>query len=242
MALTPTPAVYHRAPMSPPIPLRLSVSRLLTLAVLLCSLAGCGGGAPEGGAGGGDSAGGESSAASVSGPALPVPDSAVLRSTMTQALQDAWTLVEITAAQPGPADAGETDADDRIAAWFVNRESVVQQTAALVSVLDAAPIYERAIGAALMGYLLEDISADALDMPVPGGSVTDPELAEANRDARDEQLRTYREGAVSSYFVCVEALDSLADPAWAAWREFCVVRAEENDEFNSMPTGDGEYD
>ena len=176
------------------------------------------------------------------GPApLPLPTPPVPRGAMSAGLQEAWTLVEETLAVPppsGPRD-GDPNAEnwvaDTLPNWLQGRLEVVQRATAALGDLGAAPLYERAIAAALLGYLIEDTVADVRGMPIPGAIASDPELLTAYREALGSSLSPIAEQAASGYQACAASLDRQGDPAWGEWRAFCFERAEELEELYGAP-------
>jgi hypothetical protein len=215
--------------------------RALLVASLL--LAACGGSSSSGAAepaSGGSSSGGEAAdptanapPAISTGPApLPIPTPPVARGDMSPALQAIWTRTEeILAEGPPPPPGGDQNVEDwtsrTLQVWLSARSAAIGELTEQLSGLGAAPLYERAIGAALLGTLIEDFVADVRGAPIPAAVAADPELLGIYRSSLDGMLGGIAERSAVSFQICAGNLDQLGDPAWGEWRAFCFERAEE---------------
>lgn len=219
------------------------------LPATMLALVACGGSPPpEEGSGdtlfttaGGESDGGGEAVAV--GPApLPLPTPPVGRAALDPALQRYWTRAEEVIAASPPAAVSDPDAGpegrEALTDWLGARaESVREMVHGLQSFTEVA-LYERAIAAALLGYVIEDTMADARGAPVPADIASDPELLTAYRSALDDVLTPFAEQASMGYQICTEALDRHGDVAWGEWRAFCFERAEELAEIYGGAEGD----
>jgi hypothetical protein len=178
---------------------------------------------------GGDSSGGEAVAV---GPApLPLPTPPIARAALDPQLQSYWTRAEEIIAAAPPAAASDPDAGpearEALTDWLSARAESVREMIRGLEAFTGVALYERAIAAALLGYVIEDTMADTRGAPVPADIASDPELLTAYRDALDDVLVPFAEQASMGYQICTEALDRHGEPAWGEWRAFCFERAEE---------------
>lgn len=162
-----------------------------------------------------------------SGPApLPLPRPPVARGAMSVATQETWTATEeLMAVAPPPAP--ESGEDSRFTEWLQQRLEGVGSLVRRLEGLGGAPLYERAVGGALLGTAMEDTVADARGAPVSTEITSDPELLAAYRQSLDQVLLPFAQQAATGYQLCAALLDELGDPRWGEWRAFCYERAEE---------------
>lgn len=166
------------------------------------------------------------------GPApLPIPTPPVPRGAMSPALQQIWTRAEeLLAEGPPPAPEGDANVEEwtatTLGAWLRGRTEAVSELTDRLGGLEGAPLYERALGAALLGTVIEDLVADVRGAPVPASITSDPELFGIYRSSLDGLLGGIAERAAASYQFCAASLDEHGDPAWGEWRAFCFEEAE----------------
>ena len=166
---------------------------------------------------------------------VPVPQPAVAREELSEPLQQTWTgIEEVVAIRPpdGPMD-GTEDAIREWAAgplmdWINTRREATRAVGEIARGVPDEPVYERAVGAALFGYALEEFAADIRSSPVPTSVAEDPELLAIYVDALHEALRPTVIESVTNYAVCQQRLASLGDESeWLPWRAYCVQRGQE---------------
>lgn len=166
---------------------------------------------------------------------VPVPAPAVAREELSEPLQQTWTgIEEVVAIRPpdGPVEA----TTEAIAAWargpllrwIRTRREATAAVGQIASEVPEEPVYERAIGAALFGYALEEFAADIRSSPVPATIAQDAELLAIYVEALHQSLRPVIVESVSNYAVCQQRLASLGDESeWLPWRAYCVQRGQE---------------
>lgn len=162
-----------------------------------------------------------------SGPApLPLPMPPVPRGAMTVPTQETWTATEeLMAMTPPNAPEGSDGAE--FTEWLQRRVEGISALVRRLERLGSAPLYERAIGGALLGTAMEDTVADARGAPVSTDITSDPELLAAYRQALDQVLLPFAQQAATGYQLCAAMLDELGDASWGEWRAFCFERAED---------------
>lgn len=166
---------------------------------------------------------------------VPVPQPAVAREELSEPLQQTWTgIEEVVAIRPpdGPTEATEDSirawAEGPLTQWITERRDATRAVGTVAANVPEEPVYERALGAALFGYALEDFAADIRSSPVPTEITGDPELLEIYMGALTEALRPVAIESVTDYAVCQQRLASLGDESeWVPWRAYCVERGRE---------------
>lgn len=189
---------------------------------------------------------------------VPVPQPAVAREELSEPLRRTWTgIEEVVAIRPpdGPMEATEAAIDEWAAGplseWITTRREATRAVGEIASGVPEEPVYERAVGAALFGYALEEFAADIRSSPVPSQIAEDAELLTIYVGALDESLRPIVLESVTNYAVCQQRLASLGDESeWLPWRAYCVQRGQEiieiyqlqpdTDEASSGADGDAE--
>ncbi len=166
---------------------------------------------------------------------VPVPQPAVAREELSEPLQQTWTgIEEVVAIRPpeGPMDA-TTEAIEEWAAgplteWITTRREATRAVGEVASGVPEEPVWERAVGAALFGYALEEFAADIRSSPVPTEIAEDAELLGIYIDTLNQALRPTVIESVTNYAVCQQRLASLGDESeWLPWRAYCVQRGQE---------------
>ena len=166
---------------------------------------------------------------------VPVPQPAVAREELSEPLQQTWTgIEEVVAIRPpdGPLDATEEAIEQWAAGpltdWIVTRRDATAAVGQVASGVPEEPVWERAVGAALFGYALEEFAADIRSSPVPTEIAEDAELLTIYIDALNQSLRPVVIESVTNYAVCQQRLASLGDESeWLPWRAYCVQRGQE---------------
>lgn len=209
--------------------------RLLLFACLLA--AGCAGSAeaPATPATGG-TAGGETTrpAEMRATTPIPVPQPGRAREQLSPELQAVWERVEMAIAlAPPEPPSGSTQED--IEAWAEGpfRQWVERRLAATNHALEPmramreAPVEERAMGAALFGYLYEDAVSSIRGAPIPDAVAGDPELLAIYSETLNSALLPYARMAAQAYYGCVVLFREVEDEAWAEWPAYCDTRGSE---------------
>ncbi|HJL18460.1 MAG TPA: hypothetical protein RMH99_22540 [Sandaracinaceae bacterium LLY-WYZ-13_1] len=225
--------------------------------ILLCALlAACGGGSPDEGAsttadGAAEpttTAGGEAEPEPEPPPEepvepvvlrsttpVPVPQPAVPRDELSEALQAVWTSVEEQVASQRP-DAPEENTIEAVQAWtegpfqawLVARREALDQTRPLLAEVPDDPPHERALALALWAYAFEDLGAQVAGVPVPERVARDRELLDIYVGSLNEATIPIGERAVELYADCQQRLQALGDDSeWLPWRAYCVQRGQE---------------
>jgi hypothetical protein len=166
---------------------------------------------------------------------VPVPQPAVAREELSDALQQLWTQVEETVSMrppDGPAEASQEAvqewADGPFTTWIRERRRSMAGALSTSEDVPEDPPHERAVASALMGYALEDFAADVRGSPVPDDIARDPELLGIYIESLREVLRPLAIEAVVSYAYCQRRLAGLGDESpWLPWRAYCVQRGRE---------------
>ncbi|MEC7522705.1 MAG: hypothetical protein VYE22_22645 [Myxococcota bacterium] len=166
---------------------------------------------------------------------VPVPQPAVAREAMTEALQALWTQIEEVVAMRPPEPPEEPSmeaiqawADGPLADWLEARHDAMGVAREISEGVPDEPSYERAVGAALFAYALEDLAADVRGAPVPEEIASDPELLEIYTEHLDAAIRPIATESVVSYAYCQRRIAELGDDSeWLPWRAYCVQRGRE---------------
>ena len=166
---------------------------------------------------------------------VPVPQPAVPREELSEPLQQTWTgIEEVVAIRPPDGPEAPTQAsiaawaEGPLSEWITTRREATRAVGTIAADVPEEPIWERAVGAALFAYALEDFAADIRSSPVPVEIADDPELLGIYVDALTEALRPVAIEAVVNYAVCQQRLAALGDESeWLPWRAYCVQRGQE---------------
>lgn len=225
--------------------------------LLALVLAACGGAAPSAAPPSvepaAESAGGEAPAEPMvlrTTTPIPVPQPAIPREDLHEALQGIWTATEEAVSQrpPEPPAATneallETWAAESFAPWVNARRTRIQEMEPAVAILGDDPV-ALSVAAALFGYAYEDTAAGIRGAPVPEAIAADAELLEIYVATLDEALRPFAQRALESYAYCAITLARLAQtpvspgpsagPAndvsemqgtpWISWAAYCLDR------------------
>lgn len=178
---------------------------------------------------------------------IPVPRTGVSRDAMSEPAQLVYRQVEeaIAIRPPEPPTQGTLEA---VNAWAEGpfRVFLEHRLAATQAALDTmarmtqSPVTERGMGAALLGYLYEDMVASIRGSAVPEDIAHDPELLDAYRGALSAAVGPLAGYAANAYQGCVSLFGQAADPAWAEWSPYCTVHLEDVEEaFGVTPTSQG---
>jgi hypothetical protein len=165
---------------------------------------------------------------------VPVPQPAVARDDLGEPLQLLWDRTEraVAVRPPEPPSEGTLEAVEAWAAgpfveWMAARRAAIAEAEDDVAFLVEAQPYERAVAAALFGYMYEDTAAGVRGAPVPVDVAADPELLEVYVQTLDEALMPYAQSSAEAYASCATTLAALRDPAWNEWGAYCVDRGRE---------------
>jgi hypothetical protein len=210
---------------------------LLAFAVL-----GCGGSSEPEPIAAEDTSGGETvvTAEPVATTPIPVPQTPVPRDRLSAPLRDVWTRTEraIEVRPPDPPSEGTEEAIDAWAEtvfrpWLEARLAATNEAQIPMNEMHAAPAYERGVGAALFGYLYEDMASGVRGAPVPEHISADPELLAAYIGALHEAVGPAARLAAKAYALCANLLEPIPD--WAEWGSYCRDRGLEVIEVFSVP-------
>ena len=220
------------------------LKRLLAITVTTLLAFGCGGSEPSETSAQQSTAGGETAQAEPEmapidrvSPPIPVPQPAMPRERLSTTLQHGWDLTEaaIAVRPPEPPmdpseEAVRTWAAGAFADWMrARRDAVSSAENALATLGPRAPVHEKLVAAALIGYMYDDTAAGMRGAPVPIAFHHDPELLEVYKNALDEVLAPFAQQAVVAYVLCARnALDEQSG-AWRDWAAYCEGRARELD-------------
>ncbi len=185
-----------------------------------------------------DTAGGETTTAELppmrATTPIPVPQPGRPREALSAELQAVWERVELAVAvAPPEPPTGSTEAEIRAWAEGPFREWLDRRIAATNHALEAmrsmreAPVEERAMGAALFGYLYEDAVSSIRGAPVPDAVAADPELLAIYSEKLNGALLPYARMAAQAYYGCVVLFREVEDPAWSEWPAYCDDRGAE---------------
>ncbi|MBZ0118946.1 MAG: hypothetical protein K8H88_18255 [Sandaracinaceae bacterium] len=166
---------------------------------------------------------------------VPVPQPAVAREAMSEALQALWTHIEetIELRPPDGPTAGTQDAvrewaQGPFATWLTARRERLQQATQMSEAIPEDPAYERAVAGGLFGYAIEEMAADVRGAPIPDDIANDAELLQIYTESLDEALRPLATESVQAYAFCASRLRALGDESeWLPWRAYCVQRGRE---------------
>jgi hypothetical protein len=200
------------------------MSRLLCVFLLL--LAACGGRQ----ASTQTSAGGPTTVAAP----IPVPAPVYPREQMSTELQLLWGRVEeaVAVQAPAPPELNTLEAIDEWARgpfeeWLIVRRAATDRALQAAFALRARPLFERAIGTALFGYMYEDLASGIRGAPVPDSISADPGLLQIYTTALDEHLLPFAELSARAYYSCLALFSKLGDVAWMEWAAYCDERGAE---------------
>jgi len=214
---------------------------MLVPCALVLSL-GCGGGGAEvePPQDDGDSSGGEIAAGTTAPIVMrtttpvPVPQPAVARENLSADLQSLWDVIEAAVAirPPEPPTAGTIEevqqwSEGPFAEWMRSRMAAVHAAEEAAGFVDGAAPMERAVAAALFGYLYEDTAASVRGAPVPDAIAADEELLMVYADTLTDALEPVAVQSVQAYAACATSLAQLGDPAWSEWIQYCADRGRE---------------
>ena len=162
---------------------------------------------------------------------VPVPQPAIARDDLGEPLQLLWDRTEraVAVRPPEPPSEGTLEAVEAWAAgpfveWMAARRSAIAEAEDDVAFLAEAQPYERAVAAALFGYMYEDTAAGVRGAPVPAEVAADPELLDVYVQTLDEALMPYAQSSAEAYATCATTLAAHRDPAWNEWGAYCVDR------------------
>lgn len=171
---------------------------------------------------------------------VPVPQTAVPRAQLAQAVQEEWLEVERGIAQrppQPPLDSTETSLTEWYGGayrdWIMARIASANRANDAINQADTLALHERGVGAGLMGYFYEQTAAEARSAPIPPTIQGDAELLAIYRDSLDETLAPLALRSVEAYRFCVAAFDEMSEadaanaPAWSEWRAWCEDRGVE---------------
>ncbi len=160
----------------------------------------------------------------------PVPQPAVPREALSEALQNVWTRTEeIVADRPPepPAEATEEAiaawANDPFAPWVERRRLAIEALEPLVAEIGETSV-ERPLAGAFFGYMYEDTAAGIRGAPVPDDLAHDAELLDIYVHTLDEALRPFAQRALESYAYCATVLARQPDETWLEWARYCLER------------------
>ncbi len=168
---------------------------------------------------------------------VPVPQPAVARPALSETLQSLWTGVEeaVQETMPPPPEGSDAPgisrwAEETFTPWLEGRLANAREIRALATELPEAP-HEQVVGAALFGYLFEDIASAPRGAPVPNSVATDPELLSIYIDSLTAALRPVAQSAFDAYVFCAEQVATeLAESGWGEWGVYCYQRASDMNE------------
>jgi hypothetical protein len=165
---------------------------------------------------------------------VPVPQPAIARERLSEPLQLLWDRAEraVEVRPPEPPPEGTRQSIEAWAAgpfveWMRARRAAIAEAEDDVGFLPDAQPYERAVAAALFGYMYEDTAAGIRGAPVPEDIASDPELLTLYVQTLDEALLPYAQSGAEAYAACATTLAALGDQAWAEWGAYCVDRGRE---------------
>lgn len=181
---------------------------------------------------------------------VPVPQPAIAREELSAVLQQLWTKVEETVAIRPPAPPAENTleaiqewASSQFAEWIRQRveaqREVEQLSSELVNPEHPHSVAERAVGAALFGYVYEDLVSGARGAPVPDEIAGDPELLEVYVGALESATTAPARRALDAYLFCAQHVaQELAETPWVSWGPYCYERAQDiNAVYELVPPG-----
>jgi hypothetical protein len=226
--------------------LKWSRCAIATLRLACVLLAGCAGSTttttPEGEPPAETTSGGEATVAPTPAPPpamratvpIPVPQPARPRAQLSPELQLVWERVELAVAlRPPEPPAGSTEeeieawASGPFSAWIARRVEATNLALEAMRGLAEAPLEERAVGAALFGYLYEDGVSGVRGAPVPEAIAADPELLAVYTESLNERVMAYARLSAQAYYGCIVLFQQVDDPAWGEWPAYCDQRGAE---------------
>ncbi len=165
---------------------------------------------------------------------IPVPQPGRPREQLGAELQAVWERVELVIAITPPEPPAASTLED-IEAWaagpfldWIDRRRVATDHALeAMRAMREAPVEERAMGAALFGYLYEDTVSGIRGAPVPDAVAADPELLAVYTQALNAALVPYATMAAQAYYGCVMLFREVEDAAWSEWPGYCDARGAE---------------
>jgi hypothetical protein len=153
---------------------------------------------------------------------------------MSTELQLLWGRVEeaVAVQPPAPPELGTIEAIDAWAEgpfkeWLIVRRAATDRALQAAFALRRRPLFERAIGTALFGYMYEDLASGIRGAPVPDSIAADPGLLQIYSNALDEQLTPFAQLSAQAYYSCLALFSKLADVAWTDWASYCDERGAE---------------
>ncbi len=170
---------------------------------------------------------------------IPVPQPAIPREQLSPVLQDIWTKVEEAVAIRPPEtptehtlEAVNAWAQGPFTTWIQARTEANRAVEALSSELTNAEhphsIPERAVGAALFGYLYEDLVSGVRGAPIPEEITNDQELLDVYVGALTNSTSPVARRALDAYLFCARHVaEYLGETPWAEWGPYCYARAED---------------
>jgi hypothetical protein len=136
----------------------------------------------------------------------------------------------VTPPEP-PVGATEADieawAEGPFRAWLDQRAAATDHALEAMRAMREAPVEERAMGAALFGYLYEDAVSSIRGAPIPEAVGADPELLAIYSESLNEALLPYATMAAQAYYGCVLLFRQVEDEAWGEWPAYCDARGSE---------------
>jgi hypothetical protein len=191
---------------------------------LLVFVLACGCGARRSPASGDDALDGPDLAERIAG----VPAPARPLGATSERFQAVWTDAELALELrlPAPEIADEAAyaswLEARLTPWLRERAQAIERMRAELRMLRAAPVEEQVMGAALLGFLLEDTARQVLDAPVPEAADR-PARATELREALSDEITPLYQKALKAYARCLDVARG-APPHLAAWRALCEAR------------------
>ncbi|MBC7172004.1 MAG: hypothetical protein H5U40_06255 [Polyangiaceae bacterium] len=180
---------------------------------------------------GGGSRGGDAAEAMSSGldriEGLPSP--ALSLASTTERFQELWTAAQLALEEPLPSpDTADEEVygdwvDQRLSRWLRHRAEALTRVKERLRGLGAAPAEERVMGAAVLGFLMEDTARAVLEAQVPHDPSRPARAAEL-RDALAGHVTPLYAAALEAYTVCVDHARGAA-PHLHVWRAHCDERA-----------------
>lgn len=173
---------------------------------------------------------------------VPMPQPPIAREQLSEPLQRLWDRTERTVAIRPPEPPAETTMDavrewaaGPFTEWMSARTEATREAENDVAFLRDAPPHERAVAAALFGYVYEDTAAGVRGAPVPSDVAGDAELLEEYVAALREALLPHAQAAAEAYAACAATIRDDPDRAWDEWRAYCVDRGREMIEVYELP-------
>lgn len=153
---------------------------------------------------------------------------------MSTELQLLWGRVEeaVAVQPPDPPELNTLEAIDAWAQgpfehWLLVRQAATDRALQAALALRQRPLFERAIGTALFGYMYEDLASGIRGAPVPDSIAEDPGLLEIYSSALDRHLMPFAQLSARAYYSCLALFSKLGDVAWTEWAAYCDERGAE---------------